>query len=367
MNDRMHNTSLISRPSHNVQKWVTTLTHFLCLSIIFILPEVLMTKSIGGGVDAWRIYSKALVYVAVFYLNYYIIIDRCIGRRYWMLRIVGWNLIVVLCAMMITLLVMTPPEGQGGGPRPRHHDATIMSIHLRKASFVLKDVVMLILTVALSLAVKLSDYWVKLNQKHHRMEIAQRQEELDNLKHQLNPHFLFNTLNSIYALIAISPEKAQQAVHELSKLLRFVLYENTDTVPIEDELAFVDNYVKLMRLRIGDKFPIKVALDASCCPQCRIAPLLFISPVENAFKYGNTGRPDAFIDISITCRDNTVECRISNRFTPSDSTDDNRSSGIGQTNLRRRIDLIYGQRASVKTVVEGDIYTFNLKIKLDPS
>ncbi len=365
MNDRHRSYSLISRPSHNVQKWVTMLTHFLCLSIIFILPEVLMTKSIGGGPDAWRIYSKALVYVAVFYLNYYVIIDKCIGRRYWMLRIVGWNLIVVICAMLVTVLLLTPPDGREVAHRPRHHDATIMSMHLHRASFMLKDVVMLILTVALSLAMKLSDYWVKLRQKHHKMEIAQRQEELDNLKHQLNPHFLFNTLNSIYALIAISPDKAQQAVHELSKLLRFVLYENADTVPIEDELDFVDNYIKLMRLRIGDKFPVKATLDASGCQQCRIAPLLFISPVENAFKYGNTGRPDAFIDIDITCRDSTVECRIANRFATTDNRD-NRQSGIGQNNLRRRLDLIYGQKATVDTTVEGDIYTFYLKIKLDP-
>lgn len=367
MNESLH-TSLISRPSHNVKKWVTMLTHFLCLSIIFILPEVLMTKSINidGGPGAWRIYSKALVYVAVFYLNYYVIIDKCIGHRYWVLRLIGWNIIVVICAMLITILIMTPPLGRGDVPRLRLHKEAIVSVHLRSVSFMLKDVVMLILTVALSLAVKLSDYWVKLIHKHHRMEIAQRQEELDNLKHQLNPHFLFNTLNSIYALIAISPEKAQQAVHELSKLLRFVLYESTDTVPIEEELAFVDNYVKLMRLRLGDKFPIKVTLDASCCKQRRIAPLLFISPVENAFKYGNNGHPDAFIDISITCRDNTVECIISNRFSTADHAD-NRPSGIGQTNLRRRLDLIYGSKASVNTTVDGDIYTFHLTIKLDPS
>lgn len=365
MNDRQH-TSLISRPSHNVQKWATMLTHFLCLSIIFILPEVLMTKSFSGGPGAWRIYSKALVYVAVFYLNYYIIIDKCIEHRYWMLRLIVCNLIVILCAMIITIMILMPPEGIDDGHSLKHHDEAVVSVHLRKASFMLKDVVMLILTVALSLAVKLSDYWAKLIHKHHRMEIARRQEELDNLKHQLNPHFLFNTLNSIYALIAISPDKAQQAVHELSKLLRFVLYESADTVPIEDELAFVDNYVRLMRLRLGDKFPIKATLDASCCQQCRIAPLLFISPVENAFKYGNTGHPDAFIDISIVCLDNTVECTISNRFSTAGNTGNN-PSGIGQTNLRRRLDLIYGPKASVDTDIKDDIYTFHLKIKLDPS
>ena len=353
---------IIAGPSRNVQKWVTMLTHFLCLSILFILPEALMTKSFGDGPEAWRIYLRASVYVAVFYLNYYVIIDKCIGRRYWIVKLLGWNLAVALCAMCIMYLLISHPE-MHRDHRHRPYDIPGMSLYLRKASFLMKDLVMVLLTVALSLAVKLSDYWMKLRHKNHKMEMAQRQEELDNLKHQLTPHFLFNTLNSIYALIAISPDKAQQAVHELSRLLRFVLYENAPTVPIADELAFVDNYVKLMKLRIGNKFPINVELDCSECPTLRIAPLLFISPVENAFKHGNTGRPDAFINISIKCADNTVECMISNRFDQSQESD-NKASGIGQTNLRRRIDLIYGQNASIECKTEGDIYTFYLKIKL---
>ncbi len=360
---KTYDGSFIWKPSNNAQKWVKMLTHFLCLGIIFILPEALMTKSIGGGPDSWRIYSKALVYVGVFYLNYYFIIDKCIGKRYWVLRLIGWNILISIFAMCLMSLIMTPPS-QGGPHGPKPHNAPEIAPLLRRASFMMKDMVMVVMTVGLSLAVKLSDYWVKLHQKNHKMEMAQRQEELDNLKHQLNPHFLFNTLNSIYALIAISPEKAQKAVHELSKLLRFVLYENSSAVPLEEELAFVGNYVKLMKLRIGDTFPVKVVLDSGECNRCTIAPLLFISPVENAFKYGNTGKPDAFIDINITCRDNTVECRISNRFSPS-AEKAPQQSGIGQTNLRRRLDIIYGDQAQVNTTINGDIYTFYLKIKLN--
>ncbi|MCM1504711.1 MAG: sensor histidine kinase [Muribaculum sp.] len=363
--NRTNEGSLIWRPSTNAQKWVKMLTHFLCLSIIFILPEALMSKSIGGGLESWHIYSKALVYVGAFYLNYYIIIDKCIGKRYWVLRLIGWNLLVVVAAMGVMSLTMSPPS-DAGPHGPRHHDAPAVAQQLRRVSFMLKDMVMVVLTAGLSLAVKLSDYWVKLHQKNHQMEMAQRQEELDNLKHQLNPHFLFNTLNSIYALIAISPEKAQKAVHELSKLLRFVLYENSSTVTLEDELTFVDNYVRLMKLRIGDTFPVKVVLDAGDNNGCAIAPLLFISPVENAFKYGNTGKPDAFIDINITCRDSTVECRISNRFSPS-TEQNSQPSGIGQSNLRRRLDIIYGDNAQIITDIDDDIYTFYLKIKLKES
>ncbi len=279
------------QPSQTLQKWVKVVTHFLCLGIIFILPEVLVSRSfpVGSGIP-WGMYAKSLLFVAVFYINYYIIIDYCLGRRRWVLRLTGLNVVIIIVTLLCAYFLMDMHSGEMPRRVPRHVDAH--ADLLRRVSFLMRDVVMVILTVALSVAMKLSDYWVKLNRQRQEMEMVQHKEELESLKNQLNPHFLFNTLNSIYALIAISPDKAQQAVHELSQLLRYVLYENSPTVPIQDELTFIDNYVKLMKLRIGDKMPINVTLDSGDCNDCHIAPLLFISPVENAFKYGNTGRSE---------------------------------------------------------------------------
>ena len=123
--------------------------------------------------------------------------------------------------------------------------------------------------------------------------------ELQNLKSQLNPHFLFNTLNNIYSLIAFSPERAQEAVHDLSRLLRYVLYDSSQPmVPLEKELDFIRNYVELMRIRLPEH--VKLTTDISAAtPETLVAPLLFISLIENAFKHGVSHNKPSFIDLKI--------------------------------------------------------------------
>ena len=124
-----------------------------------------------------------------------------------------------------------------------------------------------------------------------RAERQKTEAELKNLKNQLNPHFLLNTLNNIYALIAFNSDKAQEAVQELSKLLRHVLYDNQQTfVPLEKELDFIRNYVALMRIRLPQQVEVSVNLEVDSGGALQIAPLIFISLIENAFKHGISPR-----------------------------------------------------------------------------
>lgn len=346
-------------PTPSTQRWIKVLTHFLCLCIIFILPEVLISRSAPGGGIPWYMYLKSVVYVAVFYINYYIIIDRCIGKRNWVLRLTAWNVLLV-AASMVAVYLLVSAHYSLSPRRSIHHEPADVEF-MRRLSFMLRDMAMVILTIGLSVAMKLSDYWMKLREQQKELLVARQNEELASLKNQLNPHFLFNTLNSIYALIALDATKAQKAVHELSSLLRYVLYENADTVPLPDELTFIDTYVKLMKLRLGSEMTVNVNLDAGDCTDCRIAPLLFISPVENAFKHGNTGRRGDSIDIDISASKGVVTCHIANRFITGEKEV---HSGIGNVNLKRRLDLIYGDRASMTTTVEEDTYTVDLTIHL---
>ncbi len=120
--------------------------------------------------------------------------------------------------------------------------------------------------------------------------------ELKNLRNQLNPHFLLNTLNNIYALIAFDTDKAQQAVQELSKLLRYVLYDNQQTyVPLGKETDFIRNYIELMRIRLSSNVQMTTQIDILPDSQTLIAPLIFISLIENAFKHGISPTERSFI------------------------------------------------------------------------
>ena len=187
---------------------------------------------------------------------------------------------------------------------------------------------------------------------------------MQNLKSQLNPHFLFNTLNNIYSLIAIDAERAQYAVHDLSRLLRHVLYENKQLfVPLEGEVAFMRSYIELMSLRLPGKVDLQVDLPEAGS-QVMVAPLLFISLIENAFKHGVSPTEHSFIHISlqvIPSPKETVVCRIENSNYPKHDNDRS-GSGIGLPNLRKRLDLLYAGKYEFRTGVEGDRYVAYLKI-----
>jgi LytS/YehU family sensor histidine kinase len=222
---------------------------------------------------------------------------------------------------------------------------------------------MMILTIALAVAIRLSDRWKMLEEHRRELHHEQKARELENLKSQLNPHFLFNTLNTIYALIDVNTDDARSAIHRLSALLRYMLYENPAEVPLARELEFIDNYIALMRLRLGDGL-LDVRIDDGGHSDALVAPLLLVSLIENAVKYGNTGRPSDKIEIDIRVARGRLRCHTFNHFLPQESSDRG-AGGIGITNLRRRLHLLYGFRASLSTVVTADTYTTDLSIPLN--
>ena len=190
--------------------------------------------------------------------------------------------------------------------------------------------------------------------------------EYEKLLYQINPHFLLNTLNNIYALIAFNSDKAQEAVQELSKLLRHVLYDNQQTfVPLEKELDFTRNYVALMRIRLPQQVEVSVNLEADSGGALQIAPLIFISLIENAFKHGISPTVDSFISISIFGHtDGTVRCEILNSNHPK-SGQDKSGSGVGLEQVSKRLELIYpGHYEWIKGISEnGQVYSSILTIQ----
>ena len=182
---------------------------------------------------------------------------------------------------------------------------------------------------------------------------------------QLNPHFLFNTLNNIYSLIAFSPEKAQEAVHDLSRLLRYVLYESSQPfVPLEKDFDFLRNYVELMRIRLPKHVELKTNIVASS-PGTLIAPLLFISLVENAFKHGVSNNKPSFIHLDIHQEGAEVVCTIVNSYFPKSPDQDKSGSGIGLVNLEKRLGLLYSGHFSFQCGREGDNYSSYLSITIN--
>ena len=174
-----------------------------------------------------------------------------------------------------------------------------------------------------------------------------------------------NTLNNIHALVDIDPEKAKSTILELSKMMRFVLYDGNKTVvPLEREISFLQNYITLMKLRYTDKVRIQVDV-AQPLPNKDVPPLIFITFVENAFKHGVSYRQESFIDISIEETKHQVASQLV--FTCKNSRipkEEDKHGGVGLTNVRQRLDLIYGKGYQLDIQDEADMYTVKLAIPL---
>ncbi len=227
------------------------------------------------------------------------------------------------------------------------------------------SVVILILLLGANLGIKL---YFRNTRDHQRLTLLEKenlQQQLEYLKYQLNPHFLMNTLNNIHALIDIDQSEAQEAVRELSKILRYVLYEsNNERVPLSKEIEFLQHYTRLMRMRYTDNLHFSFSEPANA-GGVSIAPLLFVTFVENAFKHGVSYQAPSFIDITMAIgRRLTFSCRNSKHHVDTSSRPPSEHGGVGLTNIRRRLDLIYGKSYTLNVNETADTYNVYLEIPL---
>lgn len=335
---------------------LSLISHILVISIVFILPEVIFTNSFTDPDHPapLGVYIHAVVYIIVFYYNYFFLIDRLLFRKRMLLYIVSVLIFVILLVSGAEFLSsLTRPESPGHmhGPVPGNF---VMAI---------RNFAISLLSVGLSLALKFSMRWTKIERMNEKIMSEQKDMELANLKNQLNPHFLFNTLNNIYALIQIDSERAQDAVHQLSKMLRYALYEDSQEVELAKDLDFVRNFIELMKLRLSANHQLSVDIPRQVSSDLKIAPLLFISLIENAFKYGMASSKPSVIMISITVTGETVRCHTENSFFP-EKVADKSSSGIGLSNLKRRLDLVYSNHYNLEYGISGNMFISDLSINL---
>lgn len=208
---------------------------------------------------------------------------------------------------------------------------------------------------------------LKGNQKHKALEKEKIETELKFLKAQIHPHFLFNTLNNLYALTLQKSDKAPETVLKLSEMMDYMLYQSkNERVPISKEVALVRNYIDLELLRYGDRLSLDfdVALDDETT---LISPLIFLSLVENAFKHGASGSIEhPHIKIDLVLSEGELKLKVFNtrRIAPSGKRT-GKNGGIGGANLKRQLELIYPKRYRIETEEHPDTYEVNLYIDLN--
>ena len=336
------------------------LIHTLIWAVVIFMPLFVTSpdRPLMDGPEYLRYLIVPLSFMVVFYVNFFWLIDRLLSRHRAGLFITV-NVVLIAAVMLSVHLCFQyffRPDFHRPPPPPR--------MFMDQFLFLSRNVALYVLVAGASVALRMTGRWYKAEAERKDLEHRRSEAELQNLRQQLNPHFLFNTLNNIYSLIQIDPPRAQSAVHDLSHLLRYVLYGGSrEEVPLQDEVDFIREYIALMRIRLPRHVEVSVELPDSV-PGLRIAPLLFIPLVENAFKHGVCNDRPSFVRIKITEEKGKVECWTVNSSFPKSQDSDRSGSGIGLANLGRRLELLYPGKYELRSGQEGDEYRAVLSIDL---
>ena len=309
-----------------------TLTHIASWAVVFIMPALIFISEGNQRFEEalYRSLASLPFLMFLFYSYYYWLIDKLwFKKRYILFILVAVALILCISYSKYELFSYFALYKSKHKMPPFH-------------AFVYFDFLSNLLPVVFAMAIRYA-------QRNFSLEIAQKeaqahklQADLTQLRYQLQPHFFFNALNNIYSLIAFDPQKAQQSVHSLSKLMRHFM-QNSDQkqISLAEEVDFLQQYISLMQLRLTDKTTVQVDFPKQV-PQLTIAPLLFISLVENAFKHGVSATAATTLSFSLRVEGNTVIFRSENTKIPTQES--LYSSGIGIDNLKKRLTLLYPER-----------------------
>lgn len=301
-------------------------------------------------------------WMLLFYTNYILLIRRFLFRhRPW--TFAGLNILLWLAVSWLLTAIDIFLEDEG---------LTVTFSELFKASLVLFGVTGLFLVLA-AVSFRSMQRNHKLEQQKERAEKEASEQELNRLKSQLNPHFLFNSLNNIAALSAFDPERTQGAIATLSSMLRYVLYDTASPlVSLDAEEQFLRDYCSLMRLRYTDSLQLKFTGAFPSGEGLRVPPMLFISLVENAFKYGasSTHPSEIIIDTRVSDDRRELTMSISNTLlipTASAPAEKVRPEkhGVGLKNLRARLEILYPGCHELTFGTADGLYRATIKIPLD--
>ena len=317
----------------------------LILSLIVLSPGLISYVISHDETQLMTSLSVSLFWLApmvvVYLVNFYLLVPFVwFRRRVWQFLLLNFAL-VFTCNTHILL-----------------NDTSSMPDLYRAGFSSFVSVSMLINWMAIGIA--LSIRYVMRQQERKQKEV---EAELAWLKNQINPHFLFNTLNNISSLAQIDGDETQEAIMQLSDLLRYAMYEtNKPKVRLDGEIDFMRNYINLMKLRCNEMTTVNCQLSIVNY-QLEVPPLLFISLIENAFKHGMNSNEPATIDIRLEQQDDTLVFICDNTNNPK-PTKDRSGSGIGLDNTRRRLDLLYpGRYTWEQTITPENIYHVCVKLK----
>ncbi|HVN56929.1 MAG TPA: histidine kinase [Bacteroidales bacterium] len=359
------------------EKHTRTLIHILVWIVIMVLPVYSARRFRMGNTFLITYYTFTIISALIFYSNYIILVPWLFFRkkrfRYYIAA-----LALVFCFYFISDFTnehivsylskgsdqqqfeRLPGEELKPPGQPRRSIIRILIPHARIVGYASSSLFM----VFLSLGLRVLERQSRIEKIQEEMEKAKLSSELAFLKSQISPHFFFNTLNNIYSLIGRNNEDSKNAVIKLSRLMRYVLNESgQENKFLSNEIEFMNNYIDLMKLRIVSKTRLNVNFPSDY-KDITIPHLLFISLIENAFKYGISVQDESFVSIKLECGENNIFFSCENGLPDTGKEHIFTSSGIGLKNLKKRLDLLYPGRHQLSINRTRDKFEASLNIRL---
>jgi len=314
-------------------------------------------------------------FAVIFYLNYYIFIKKILFRNR-LFSFIILNCLIIASFIFINFELrdfffkpdmqqfMSPENISDLHPDGFHGPGRMMGPPGKL--FMFRDLVTFFVSIVFAIAVRATESLLKTEAEKREIENKNLEAELQHLRYQIQPHFFFNSLNNIYSLVDNSPEKAQEAIHSLSKLMRYLLYDTgNNKVDLAKEILFLEKYIKLMEIRQTDKTRTTFSFPGVTEGRYFIEPLLFIPLIENAYKHCVSATQQTDISFHMNIDRNNLTFYIENTNVPKTGSDKS-GSGIGLENLKKRLELLYPDRHLFKYGIRENIFWVRLNIELDP-
>ncbi len=323
---------------------------FLSIPVL-ISPDVFNFKELFSLPPFLRDFTTYFLILVFFYLNYFLLIPKYYYRKkfviYYVIVISLYLLAEILPRVLFHEMHHHRPHGHVGNGMPR--PAFVMWMDISRHFFLF-----------------LVAFFAALILKFNEMLKSAQQEKLDAelsyLKAQINPHFLFNTLNSIYSLAIQKSDETANSVVKLSGMMRYVLTESkSDFVALDKEISYIKDYIELQKLRLDNSVKLNVNIISNSL-QKQIAPLILIPFIENAFKHGVNSEEDSEITIELGVNETSVNLQVKNKkVTVNNSTES--ETGLGIENTRKRLHLIYPGKHNLTIEDNQEYFSVYLSVK----
>lgn len=376
--------------SKNQITWLYVSIHTLVWTMIFLLPFAFFEDSISDILKGFNILIFAIVLI-IFYLNYCILVPKLLLRKK-----IGYYFLAILAIIIFNILININKKPFFNPPPHKANEESFMrpnkrvdnqeyqeflqnemdkrrsmregNIHARKPPFkffrIIGPLSFILMLIGVGTSLKLAEQWFKSEKHKKEVKNEQLSTELAFLKSQINPHFLFNSLNSIYSLAHQKSDLAPEAIIRLSKIMRYIIDDAASSkVLLEKELEHLSDYIELQKLRLTHKTILTYNVDQQAGNET-IEPMLLVPFIENAFKHGVDSVNISRITIKITVANNLLTFKSTNTIARQKTETMEAESGIGLKNVKRRLELLYPNEYSLNTLEEEKLYSVSLKLKL---